>query len=347
MKEGRGLAEWHVCGLMDQKTTEQPAAEAARWYVRLRAEDCTLGEREAFQAWLGQSPAHARAYEHAKAVSRRVSGMSQQDPRLRQLAAAALADVATSPRTTSWRFAAALVLGVGLAALLAVRQFDPGRAAIAHYANSSLQQQLILLPDGSRVHLDVGSRLDVQMTPTGRALALREGRAYFEVAHDASRPFAVLANGVRTVALGTRFQVALAPEHVTVTLAEGSVAVSHQDGSGSRETLRPGEQLRLGNDGADPVRLHVDAAQLLGWSTGRLVFRGTPLADVLDEINRYAPVKLRMGDESLGKVSVGGTFVAGADSAQVANALAAALPLNAVRVGAREIVLFRRYDAAD
>jgi transmembrane sensor len=71
------------------------------------------------------------------------------------------------------------------------------------------------------------------------------------------------------------------------------------------------------------------------------------LSEALEEINRYTPVKLRLGDESLGKVPVGGTFVAGADSSQVANALAAALPLHAVQVGAREIVLFRRDDAAD
>jgi transmembrane sensor len=84
-----------------------------------------------------------------------------------------------------------------------------------------------------------------------------------------------------------------------------------------------------------------------GWSTGRLLFRGAPLVEVLDEINRYSPVKLRLGDESLGRVPVGGTFIAGADSAQVATALAAALPLNAVQVGAREIVLVRRYETAD
>ena len=333
---------------MDQNQTEQSVAEAARWYVRLRAEDCTLGEREAFQAWLAQSPAHAAAYEQARRVSRKLQELASQDPRLQELAAAAMADrAAPPPRSMPWRFAAALLLGVGLAAMLLLQQVGPGKAQVAHYANTGLQPQLIVLSDGSRIHLDVGSQLDVEMTPGRRTLDLREGRAYFEVAHDASRPFAVVADGVRTVALGTRFQVALTPQHVTVTLAEGSVSVSQQDGSGSKEILRPGEQLRQASDGTDHIRLQVDAAQVLGWSTGRLVFRGAPLADVLDEINRYATVKLRAGDESLGKVSVGGTFVAGADSAQVANALAAALPLNAVRVGAREIVLFRRYDAAD
>src|SRR3954469_1676463 len=104
---------------MDRKPTEKAAADAARWYVRLRAEDCTLGEREAFQAWMALSSANARAYDQARRVSRRVDELANQDPRMGELAAAALADRAEAPqRAMPWRFAAALLLGVGLAALL-------------------------------------------------------------------------------------------------------------------------------------------------------------------------------------------------------------------------------------
>jgi transmembrane sensor len=149
------------------------------------------------------------------------------------------------------------------------------------------------------------------------------------------------------VALGTRFQVALGAQDVTVTLAEGSVAVSMQGVGGFTEVLRPGEQLQMSTDRGDRKRHDVDTDMVLGWSSSRLVFRGAQLAEVLDEINRYATVKLRLGDDSLRDTPVGGTFTAGADSAQVAAALAAALPLNAVQVGSSEIVLFRRYEAAD
>lgn len=334
-----------VDALMDSNTA-QDAADAARWYVRLRAEDCTLVERQAFQRWVEQSPAHASAYARARHISQCLDQLARQDPHIKDLAAEALRE-RPSRHGMPWRFAAALLLGVGLAALLVLQRGRPDAPAIAHYVNGGLQQQLIVLADGSRVHLDVGAKLDVQMTQSSRLLNLRAGRAYFEVTHDASRPFTVAAQGVQTVALGTRFQVALADSGVSVTLAEGSVAVSSPSGSGWREILRPGEQLQWSSAGAGLARRDIDAAAIVGWSNGRLVFKGTPLKEALEEINRYTPVKLRLGDEGLGKVPVGGTFVAGADSSQVANALAAALPINAVQVGAREIVLFRRDDAAD
>jgi transmembrane sensor len=333
---------------MDSKPTEPETAEAVRWYLRLRAQDSTLAERRAFQAWLARDPVHACAYERARNVSGLIDQLAQQDHRLRELAAAALKDRAASPpRTLQWRAAAALMLGIGLAAML-VQKSDPHvEPAIAHYTNGSVQQQLIELPDGSRVHLDVGTELDVRMTNSERILNLRGGRAYFEVAHDPSRPFAVAAGGISTVALGTRFQVALGTHGVTVTLSEGSVAVSVKGAGGWREVLQPGQQLQLSVGGADRKRHDVVAAEVLGWASGRLVFRDAQLTDVLEEINRYATVKLRLGDASLGNVPVGGTFVTGADSAQVAAALSAALPLSTVQVGAREIVFFRRYEAAD
>jgi transmembrane sensor len=331
---------------MDPQFTQQHAADAARWYIRLRAADCSLAERQAFQSWLTQAPAHARAYAHARCTSRLVDRLAARDARLRELAIAATPLPAVPRANASWRFAAAVLLALGLVGLWTLQANVPAQPEVAHYANNGMQQQRIELADGSRVYLDVGAELDVRMAATGRLLDLHAGRAYFDVAHDASRPFAVVAGGVRTVALGTRFQVALAARGITVTLAEGSVAVSMQDHADWKEILRPGQQLRL-EAGGERVRSAVDPAAVTAWSTGRLVFKGAPLSEVLADINRYTSLKLRLGDESLGQVPVGGTFIAGADSAQVAAALGAVLPLKAVQVGAREIVLVRRSESVD
>jgi transmembrane sensor len=331
---------------MDQTTSESGMEEAARWHARLTAGDCTPAERRAFQAWLAQDESHALAWQRALQVARRVSRLAQVDPRLRDLMAS---DQANARRMAArWRAAAALVAAMGLATLAALhgRMGNPVPAT-EHYANTGMQQQVVDLADGSRVHLDVGARLDVQLTSSARRLELIEGRAYFEVAHDTTRPFAVDAAGVRTVALGTRFQVAMATGRVVVTLAEGSVSVTAQRPDAWSEVLRPGDQLQSDAAAGERISHDVDMPAAVGWSSNRLVYRSTPLAQVLDDINRYASVKLRLAEDALGTQPVGGTFIAGADSNKVAAALAAALPLNAVQVGAREIVLFRRYDAAD
>ena len=201
------------------------------------------------------------------------------------------------------------------------------------------------LQDGSIVYLDVGSRVNVQMSKAERRIELAVGRAFFEVAHDSARPFSVSAGGARTVALGTRFQVALSQQLVSVTLLDGSVAVADTNESGNwREVLRPGQQLRYSAASRSKEKREVDAAALTGWSHGRLVFKGTPLAEALEEVNRYAATKVRIGDQALADLPVGGNFIAGGSSDDFVEALAAVLPLKIVRVGADEIVLFQRYE---
>ena len=335
---------------MELKLNQLAVAQAARWCARLRAPDCSVAERQTFQDWLAQHPAHVQAYRKVREVDERVAHLGRDDARMQALAADALAapPVPTAGHwlsTKGWRVAAALLLGIGVAALVGYR--DTPEAGSAIYANADLGQQKIQLSDGSVVHLDVGSRFKVQMNRSGRQLELLEGRAYFEVAHDAARPFTVRAGGASTVALGTRFAVALGAQDVRVTLVEGSVAITDTANSkGWREILQPGQQLKFNAARGVKERLEVDTSTALGWASGRLIFNGAPLGEAVEEINRYAAVKLRLGDKALAAVPIGGNFAAGGDREQIAEALAAVLPLRIVRVGASDIVLYQRRELA-
>ena len=91
------------------------------------------------------------------------------------------------------------------------------------------------------------------------------------------------------------------------------------------------------------MKTSVDTYMATSWSRGRLVFRGTPLAEALEEVNRYSTRKLRLADPSLASLPVGGNFIAG-DSELIVSAFAAALPLRSVDGGGGEILLFRRYE---
>ena len=65
-----------------------------------------------------------------------------------------------------------------------------------------------------------------------------------------------------------------------------------------------------------------------GWERGRLVFHGTPLAEALVEVNRYADRPIRLDDSSLNSLPVSGNFIAG-DSDLVVSALVQTLPISA------------------
>lgn len=356
---------------MNSNLQESAQQQAALWYARLRAPDCSDVERHDFQLWLEADASHEQAWQLAVAIADRVKQQAQHDSRLRALADAALQSSAHSTANRAackpaavdavsgktclahanfWRRAAVVVLSIGAAAWLATRMNEqaPEANSMASYANHETHEQRIQLEDGSVVHLDVGAELSVEMHAHARNLQLSSGRAYFEVAHDATRPFAVIAGDTRTVALGTRFQVAMVSGGVQVTLAQGSVAVSDAADSGRwREVLHPGQQLNIheNNDKHELSEINADAA--MGWSKGRLIFDGAPLAQALDEFNRYASVKVSLGDASLANIPIGGNFVAGSSSSEFVAALTAVLPLRSVSAGANEIVLFQRYGASN
>jgi len=53
----------------------------------------------------------------------------------------------------------------------------------------------------------------------------------------------------------------------------------------------------------------------LAWRTGRLLFEGQTLGEVLQELGRYSSVEFVVNDESLRQLEIGGSFPAGPRSA--------------------------------
>jgi transmembrane sensor len=331
------------------KTRESVVDAAARWYARTHAPDCTRRDREEFEDWLRANPENWRAYADAERTLCRLDQLIEQDEGLRELADECCGHPAVTPRTR-WAVPAALAASL-LVALVAVRVsgvvgYSPPAEVFATRID---EQRDVTLADHSVVHLDVGSEISVHIGDRTREITLSRGRALFDVAKDRERPFIVTAGLTRTTALGTRFQIQRGSERVVVVLTEGSVTVAPFDKGAPGETtpweerLAPGEQLSLEGGRNTPVKIPVDTYMATSWSRGRLVFRSTPLAEALEEVNRYSTRKLRLADPSLASLRVGGNFIAG-DSELVLSAFEAALPLRAVDGGGGEILLFRRYE---
>lgn len=332
------------------RTTQAGDDEAARWFARLRAPGCLPAERQAFHAWLAANPANAGAYQRAMTAALRLSAGIQSDPELQAMMDAALADGVEPARNGAslWPRWLLRPLIAGALALLCAAVVGPYLGPSAadteqRLVNDTNTRREERLADGSIVLLDAGAKLTVQMLPDARRLQLLAGRAYFQVAHDASRPFTVAGGGTVTTALGTRFVVDLGTDATRVTLAEGSVAVAAESGEAAwSRRLVPGQQLETRVHAA-PLTRQVSVSETLGWSTGQLHFESAALRDVVSEWNRYARVRITLGDNGLADSRIVGTFEAGGDSQKFVNALAAVLPIRAVSVGAQEILLVRDY----
>lgn len=126
---------------------------------------------------------------------------------------------------------------------------------------------------------------------------------------------------------------------IKVTLLEGSVQVARAD-LGESQILKPGEQATFADAKRGIAVRPANTQAEVGWTRGWLIFQNQPLAQVVAEINRYAPErKLRLDDPSLGELPFSGNFRIGY-TASITEAMAAILP---VRVEQRkdEFVLFR------
>jgi transmembrane sensor len=170
------------------------------------------------------------------------------------------------------------------------------------------------------------------------------GQAVFQVTHDARRPFRVHTAGVSTEVLGTRFVVRAYADDpdISVALVDGSVRIrSSADSDQSRAlTLRPGQVARAVIGTAPRVDEQTNAAALLAWTEGQLVFKDTPLSQVARELGRWYDVDIRLADASLSERRLTATL--GREPVdQVLELVVLSLDLRYERAG-REIVLSTR-----
>jgi transmembrane sensor len=333
---------------MSARFSDRTVQAAARWYARLHAFDCTPGEREEFERWRSEDPSHAAAYTAALGIASLVRRKASTNARLRAMTEQALAAGTGPVRAARLRrrfgvvaaLAASVIVAVGVANLWRTAPGSSEPATVAHVATDDSIRSIVL-EDGTTMHVDVSSDLEVHFAPRRREVFLRQGRAVFDVAQDTERPFSVVTGGGRVTAVGTRFQVSQTATGIVVTLAEGIVTVADEPGGTQRsERLVPGDELSILPKERVWVKRTVDPQAATSWSVGRLVFRRTRLADALQEINRYAATKVRLADPTLVDLPVSGTFIAGDSEAAVA-AFAAVLPLTLATDGG-ELLLFRR-----
>lgn len=158
-------------------------------------------------------------------------------------------------------------------------------------------QYRLVLADGTKVWLNAASSLRY---PTRFGDNIREvsitGEAYFEVAHDANKPFFVKCEGQRIQVLGTHFNVRAYPDEqlVRTTLLEGSVALTKEGVTDHITRLQPGEEASLFVGGDIRVNRLSDVTVRIGWTKGYFAFNRADLGTVLRELSRWYNVEFKV-----------------------------------------------------
>ncbi len=178
-----------------------------------------------------------------------------------------------------------MALAAGLAAVAIGLQAvadSSGIGPAATYATGVGESRTVTLGDGSFVRLAPDSRLQDWSTEASRRVAL-SGRAFFAVNHEPDRPFTVETEAGSVRVLGTRFELSQSQENLTTIVVEGRVGVSNDNGA--VEVTRGSVATVIGG-GAPRSEISDDVYSLLDWPGGVLIFQGTPLGQVAEEVSR-------------------------------------------------------------
>ncbi|MEM1134119.1 MAG: FecR domain-containing protein [Pseudomonadota bacterium] len=310
--------------------TDIAIREQAHYWYALHADrglDDTM--RAEFEQWRDASPEHALALVHAESVWERLDqGAVQQQISqaydASQEQAAATADIvpiyeAARPRFPAFPSWAGQALAASLAffALLGIAYYgdflpggfgdQAGSPAQTVYQTQS-ERKRIRLVDGSVISLDPSSQLLVYDFAQRRHVELLAGRARFDVARDADKPFTVAAAPARVEVLGTIFDIQREDDTAEIRVREGRVAVMRE---AERLELAAGQGIRVTTSGmARLARAAIPAAAPAPRAAkdGNIAYyTDASLADIIADANRYARVPVTV-DSSVGQMTVSGAF---------------------------------------
>jgi transmembrane sensor len=333
----------------DDQVRSAITAQAAEWFAAQRGGGLDERERAAFVAWLKSSPLHIEEYLALAVIESDLIAATADSTlsldALRELARSDDASNVTAlpsaapmlehvaprirhPERRQWHALTrgTLVAAGVVAAIVGIAWGVLNRSWLdlpQTYQTAGGAPAVWHLPDGSILHLNRDSAVIAHFSSAERRIDIDHGQAFFEVAHDGSRPFRVIAGSVNAVAVGTEFDVDRRVDSTLITVLQGRVAVFDSPGAAAAAAGT------LGNTGPPASRwLQVGAGQQVQISAGQLpdapsaanlysaeawlqrqiVFKHQPLGEVAAEFSRSNAVPITITDPALSALPVSGVF---------------------------------------
>lgn len=210
--------------------------------------------------------------------------------------------------------AASLIVGVaGIGSFLLRHHGSPVSVpSMITVSSNDNSHTRIELPDGTQVHLNSSSSVTYPSYDVGgERKVILTGEAYFKVTRDEERPFIVTTPeqkySVRV--LGTEFNMRAVEGEgsIQTSLVSGSVRVDVEDEAVSAVLLPSTKAIYSTATGLLQV-VDTNIDRDTDWMWGRLVFRNTPMVEVLAGLSRFYNVKFEVEDDIIRTYRFTGTF---------------------------------------
>lgn len=310
----------------NQVARKDTLRSAARWDALLRSEDVTEQEKQAHNAWLEASPAHADAWQQVEKLRRQLQSV----PSVQSLNALQLKQYQGHSRRSVLRGFVLLAAG-GAVGSLAWRQ-APIENWMASHRTARGERREFSLADGTQLMLNTATALNVVETSSAREIRLYEGEIFIRTSVRANKNAANKALQVRTeqgliIPLGTVFTVRKLDTSTQVTVLEDEVELIPLSAADKAQRIVAGEQAWMSTRN---VKVANAAPQADSWTRDLLVVMDWPLSSLVAELSRYRKGVLRC-DPSIAGLRVSGSFPID-DTGRALRAIANALPVKIDRL---------------
>ncbi len=198
----------------------------------------------------------------------------------------------------------------------------------------------LLLPDGTRVWLNTSSSIRFPIAFNGKERkVILKGEAYFEVAHQDSKPFVVEANGSTVQVLGTHFNISAYEDEaqVTTTLIEGAVKVAN---SHREVSLKPGQQAVVDNNHKEIIQSRANVKAVLAWKNGYFRFENEGIKSIMSKISRWYDIDEVKYEGSFDDLRFGGTFHRAKEVSKLFSHLEKLAPLH-FKIEERRVIIMK------
>lgn len=293
----------------DDANEEELRRTAVDWVHRLDEGRGARADVEALKRWLAEDSRHRTAFADARRLWRQFGPAAHNLRERGELLPGLSRPVRRSQMSRR------AMLGAGLAAASATAAY-----AVVHpplhlwpsleefrsdYRTATGEQRQFTFQDDVSVRLN--TQTSVMLSPSTDnvdRMELVTGQASFASMPGRPRSLVVTAGAGSITTSRASFDVWRTGQDVCVTCVEGTVSIERQ---ADVQALRAGQQVRYDQNSMRSMA-SVDVDLVTAWQQGVLIFRMTPLGEVVDEINRYRSGRVILLDRQLAQKQISGRF---------------------------------------
>jgi len=179
--------------------------------------------------------------------------------------------------------------------------FNTDRINYLTTVNTSKNPIQVVLEDGTKIWLKRGSKLVYKehFSKNERIVKLT-GEAFFNVTHNKKKPFIVYHNGIKTIVLGTKFNINTESHNLAeISLFEGSVKIVNL--KKNEWIIKPGEELvyNFRTSKTNIQKFDIESNNILAWKNGKYIFKNKSILKVLKSLTDYYNIEFKFDRSNL------------------------------------------------